>query len=142
MKTHDGKDIHVLSKTPEEIKKGLECCKNGDNPCLGICIYDECPFDACKNVLMADALAYIQKLEAQAEQLKRERDAAIADIKESDVLYECEHCAHSRMTQEEAEACERNDFECLKCEADCKCKDCRRGSNWEWARRRREKEDG
>lgn len=132
MKTHDGKDTNVPSKAPEEIKKGLECCKNGNTPCLGICIYDECPFDACKNALMADAIAYIRQLEAQAEQLKRERDAAIADVKESDVLYECEHCAHRRMTEEEAEACKRNDFECMKCEAECICKSCRNGSGWEW----------
>ena len=36
------------------------------------------------------------------------------------------------VTEEEAEACERNDFECMKCEAECKCKSCRNGSSWEW----------
>ena len=52
-------------KTPEEIKKGLECCaKNKPYPC------DKCPYErtfeeewSCK--LHADALAYIQQLEAK-----------------------------------------------------------------------------
>ena len=121
----EDKDIHVLSKTPEEIKKGLVCCIDGNIPCNSMCVYDECTFDACKYALLDDAIAYIEQLEA-------ERDAAIADIKESDVLHECEHCAHRRMTQEEEEACERNGFECMKCAAECKCKSCRNGSNWEW----------
>ena len=81
-------------KTPDEIKKGLECCVNCDScdtPC------DECPYgnedDGCKN-MTADALAYIQQLEAanaelltkvkqleiKCHQLERERDAAVADI--------------------------------------------------------------
>lgn len=72
------------------------------------------------------------KMQAENLRLSLLLAKAIADIKESDVLYECEHCAHRRMTEEEAEACERNDFECLKCEAECKCKSCRNGSGWEW----------
>ena len=55
-------------KTPEEIKKGLECCKS--NPTCSICPYyneDDC------QVMESDALAYIQQLE-------RERDAAVKDL--------------------------------------------------------------
>lgn len=123
-----------LQELRAKVKKGLECCsKNVLDPCIG-CPYERIGDDEWKCGLNADVLFCI-------EQLERERDAAIADVKESDVLYECEHCAHRRMT-EEAEACERNDFECMKCEAECKCKSCRNGSGWEWARRRREKEDG
>ena len=50
-------------KTPEEIKKGLECC-NTYNDC------QNCPYDkadgswACTVERNADALAYIQQLEA------------------------------------------------------------------------------
>lgn len=68
-------------KTPEKIKKGLSTCtQSGDCP--------NCPYETdCKEhaesgdnlwlgePAMADALAYIQQLE-------RERDAAVADIKQ------------------------------------------------------------
>lgn len=51
-----------MSKSPEEIKKGLELCVNA-NSCNYPC--DECPYvkeeDGCKN-MMADALALIQQL--------------------------------------------------------------------------------
>lgn len=51
-------------KKPEEIKKGLECCTDSDG-----CYWDNgCPYGAnkeCSCDLKADALAYIQQLEAQ-----------------------------------------------------------------------------
>ena len=47
-------------KTPEEIKKGLECC-GADEPCK------ECPyhpiFDLCVSMIARDARGYIQQLE-------------------------------------------------------------------------------
>lgn len=57
-----------LSKTPEEIKKGLECCdKFLGGGHWNIC--SKCPYDMgkgrCYGTMMADALAYIQQLEAQ-----------------------------------------------------------------------------
>ena len=69
-----------MMKTPEEIKKGLECCL-GDTHAYHC---DECPYaddesevdDGCDDngiQLLEDALAYIQQLEA-------ERDAAVALI--------------------------------------------------------------
>lgn len=56
-------------KTPEEIKKGLACCRNvwvDDHwkNCDGACPYQE-EQSYCKNVLHHDALAYIKQLEAQ-----------------------------------------------------------------------------
>lgn len=60
-------------KTPDEIKKGLDECTR-----LGGCA--ACPyfFDntmvRCTPKLAADALAYIQQLEAELEQVKAERD--------------------------------------------------------------------
>lgn len=52
-------------KTPEEIKKGLEHCLN-NAPCM------KCPYYEfrdrkyiCEGRLMADAIAYIQQLEAR-----------------------------------------------------------------------------
>ena len=52
-------------KTPEEIKKGLECCSVPDY-IDHLC--EQCPYvyDGCyKQMLQADALAYIQQLEAK-----------------------------------------------------------------------------
>lgn len=56
-------------ETPEEIKKGLECCKplwKGDHwkTCDQKCPYT-CEGSFCKNILNSDAIAYIQQLEAQ-----------------------------------------------------------------------------
>lgn len=51
-------------KTPEEIKKGLECCIS-DMICEGNCAYDEpgCIDIHCKYMLQKDAFALIQHLE-------------------------------------------------------------------------------
>ena len=60
-------------KTPDEIKKGLECCQH--DPYSGLCQCDNgCPYrltDRCDS-LRKDALAYIKRLE-------RERDAEVED---------------------------------------------------------------
>ena len=74
----------INGRTPEEIKKGLECCSSN-----GFC--HKCPYDGmpCNNLeLEADALAYIQQLE-------RERDAAVEDMTELMQLAQfCRHCKH------------------------------------------------
>lgn len=74
-------------KTPDEIKKALECCAN--DKC------EECPYDASKCVCFEkDALEYIQQLEAKNAELlektkqlmrkrelaKRRMDAALRDM--------------------------------------------------------------
>jgi hypothetical protein len=61
-------------KTPDEIKKGLELCSVGfyENICTD-CPYSSLAMDECPTKLKADALAYIQQLEA-------ERDAAVKCI--------------------------------------------------------------
>ena len=52
-------------KTPEEIKKGLECCRDSVS-CMKCEYYDKRDRKyACETALLADALAYIQQLEAQ-----------------------------------------------------------------------------
>ncbi len=55
-------------KTPEEIKKGLECCQPEHKDGRWITCKSICPFlhdfRFCRNVLHADALAYIQQLES------------------------------------------------------------------------------
>jgi hypothetical protein len=77
-----------MEKTPDEIKKGLECsdCRN--------CPYADCgSYEECMVAMAADAMAYIQQLEAakaelltkveqleaKCHQLERERDAAVRD---------------------------------------------------------------
>lgn len=67
-------------KTAEEIKKGLECCgKNSGDPCRG-CPYERTIGDAWTCEMTHDALAIIQQLEAQLEQVTRERDAYLKSI--------------------------------------------------------------
>lgn len=65
-------------KTPDEIKKALECCAN--DKC------EECPYDASKCVCFEkDALEYIQQLEAKAglvDQYRWERDVAIDQLEQ------------------------------------------------------------
>lgn len=63
----------INGRTPEEIKKGLECCSKLKTNC------SECPYrpqndGGCMNEMVPAALAYIQQLE-------RERDAAVEAAK-------------------------------------------------------------
>lgn len=53
--------------SPEEIKKGLECCVDLEDKCF------ECPYDNgfCSASLELDALAYIQQLEEQVANLDK-----------------------------------------------------------------------
>lgn len=118
-------------KTPGEIKKGLEtCCNNIE---CNVCPYTE-PSSMCIRKLMGDALPYIQQLEERndtlitkmaifeeilkyAEQLKRERDAAIEQLK----YFNCRTCVHSNLMHIASECC-----------------GCKNASRWEW---RGEKEE-
>ena len=79
-------DNTINGRTPEEIKKGLECCTSDR---MDSC--DECPYQGrpCNDIEnLKDALAYIQQLE-------RGRDAAVADMTELMQLAQfCRHCKH------------------------------------------------
>lgn len=58
-----------MMKTPEEIKKGLECCSNDAQMCQWNCpFYDpDNPLDIdCTSCLAADSLEYIRQLEQEA----------------------------------------------------------------------------
>ena len=117
MKMPDVPDTNVgkiNGKTPEEIKKGLKCRKNGyAETCSRNC--QECALFIPKYSISeryADALAYIQQLESRLAQAERERDAAVIDLR----LYAgCKVCKHG-------------DFEftheCMDCSYD--------NNNWEW----------
>lgn len=119
-----------MTKTPDEIKKGLECCCD----LMGVmCPY--CPYaedgdasETCKEEMADDALALIQKLEARAHQLdllnvgllvekaqlEAERDAAVKMLKDE---IGCKSCAKYTGTEEYVST------DCLDCLNDC---------NWEW----------
>ena len=93
-------------KTPEEIKKGLECCMGVADCCA--CPYKKESSDvgkSCVETSTKDALAYIQQLEekaalydecvADAAKLQKERDAAVKDMTElMQLLHYCRHCKH------------------------------------------------
>jgi hypothetical protein len=113
-----------MPKTPNEIKKGLECCNRTFDAC------HDCPYDTydegwgCTVEKNADALAYILQLEA-------ERDAAVADIRYAASVYigECNTCKNGEVCA----ACKRQDA-CDECpNSKCMCSGCGAGrSNWQW----------
>lgn len=88
----------INGRTPEEIKLGLECCAD-----YGNCSTEGCPYEPikdCGHDLYSDALAYIQQLERERDellqknqQLERERDAAVEDMKAA-TLCGCHVCKH------------------------------------------------
>lgn len=117
----------INGRTPEEIKNGLSTCtQSGDCP--------NCPYETdCKEhaesgdnlwlgePAMADALAYIQQLE-------RERDAAVEQLKAVDVnsYFECAHCKREELCNSPVWLCNDCDNE------ECPCHTCTDGSNWQW----------
>lgn len=129
----------INGRTPEEIKQGLGyCCPKWESGRWVTC-RDECPFRNehafCKNVLMACTLALLCRLEFERDellqknqQLERERDAAVAQLKEVDVssYFECAHCKHE-------ELCDSPVWPCNDCDnEECPCHTCSEGSNWQW----------
>lgn len=106
-------------KTPDEIKKALECCFQNSEQCA------DCPYypTSCDRELVRDAREYIRQLEAENtrkhekiiqlyndleglrdiitaivadskatyKQLEAERDAAVKDIEESQPCFACKH---------------------------------------------------
>jgi hypothetical protein len=66
----------INGRTPEEIKRGLECCTDVCDEGCNACVYDR-PYNRrdklCLVQLKVDALSLIQQLEA-------ERDAAVWEV--------------------------------------------------------------
>ena len=137
----------INGRTPEEIKMGLECCTSDK---MDSC--DECPYQGrpCNDIEnLKDALAYIQWLEYELSEIreyydcsdaantelhsalyamKRERDAAVEQLKQVDAnsYFECAHCKHE-------ELCDSPVWPCNDCDsAECPCHTCTDGSNWQW----------
>ena len=93
----------INGRTPEEIKKGLECCSQNTYTCGEGCPYEiECQRMGRSNDVILDTLAYIQQLE-------RERDVAIILLRG-----ECLACLHNDngepcRTKEVCQRCVYND---------------------------------
>ncbi len=81
-------------KTPDEIKKGLDCCRGINAPCDG-CPYnmETMDYDESVSMLHDDALAYIRQLEA-------ERDALVRDLR-----VDCTTCSHSYLNNPAIDCC-------------------------------------
>lgn len=103
-------DNTINSRTPEEIKKGLECC-------IAHTSCDMCPYlgtNNCMAVNTADALAYIQQLEE--------------DRKERDILADAYQRAVERL----------KDFSCSTCKYEEvavnaePCQTCFNSKKWEF----------
>lgn len=110
MKTPDNApDIKVGRKTPDEIKRGLECCKRymggaPDSNC------DVCPYQYSCSGLYDDFLAYIRQLESQVpkwisveERLPGTEDPVLILVKETEhyglhkeksKVYYCQYLAY------------------------------------------------
>ncbi len=104
-------------KTPDEIKKGLECCAG-----VGRC-RSECPYYASNNTLACtnkksmDALSYIRQLE-------RERDALQAALKAIDPCDNCKYCGTAWGCDGDCSFCDHSET--------CQCRECDGDSHWEW----------
>lgn len=132
-----------MPKTPDEIKKGLVSCIS-----VGKC-WTECPYFAgealpftCIRALSADALALIQQLEADKQQLEglcnhmnQLRDAAAGRA------LKMEERAHQLEAERDA-AVDDLETVCGMCSVCCACKDrfeggkacrgCVNSSHWHW----------
>lgn len=88
----------MMTRTPDEIKKGLECHARPCGCDMGCPYVDECREDeGCPTC--SDALALIQQLEKDNDQLRNyirllqaERDAAVAELANSDSP--CDFCKY------------------------------------------------
>lgn len=104
-------------KTPDEIKKALECCFYDSAQC------GECPYYpvSCDRELVRDAREYIRQLEAELQDTRKAVDTTNGF---------CDICKHQNAHENE---CEANDFLCYNCPAECACKECYPNeSHYEW----------
>lgn len=150
-----------MTRTPDDVKKGLECCSVGiyENFCTD-CPYSSLAMAECPTKLKTDALAYIQQLEAQNAELsgkigqlegilqeakQKVRDLIVKVDKHGDDLNTTMVEFNNKIRQLEAE---RNDLRnglmnatgCRECkhfnndagQVPDICMRCRNYSNWEW----------
>ena len=118
-----------MPRTPDEIKKGLDCCVDGNIVCAGNCVFDDdvkLGYPDCVKLLMTNALVYIQQLEKslafardladglktatvkqdqEIYKLQAERDAAVKDVRKW--CCTCKHCA-KKVLEAPCNSCRRN----------------------------------
>lgn len=70
-------------KTPDEIKKGLECCSISHDYCGTECPYNCYANGSAKLILLKDSLAYIQQLEDAIDKTTQLMQSATEVIKKS-----------------------------------------------------------
>lgn len=80
-----------MYKTPDEIKKGLECCANAAFVCKSCPYYENCALMGGTEDPAKDGLVYIQRLESRLAQVERERDAAVYDLNFVKSCWVCEN---------------------------------------------------
>lgn len=128
-------------KTPEEIIKGLECCRESQG-----CTQDnmpKCPYyekETCLIELVDDAIAIIQLLAQSNAQLAFGKAILAAEnAAMMDTLKRMAHCGgvcvgcvHMDDEPPILEQCEDLDFDCEKCPSPCACHSCKEGSNYTW----------
>ena len=109
--------------TNKETVQALRYCSDPDYIDCTACKYF-CYGDCLKR-LVADAADLIERLTAENAKAEAERDALLEYAK---LFTGCDTCKHSNYC--------KTDSECNACAQDvkgnCYCKDCERGSNWEW----------
>ena len=91
--------------------------------------YPDGDFRGCPNYADVELVQHeqsqadrIAKLEDELERAKRERDAAVKDLKHGD---NCDICKW-------ADTIPECTFECDECTLNCTCRTCRDESNWQW----------
>lgn len=100
--------------TDKEIVQALRCCAEGE--CKDCAMHED--MQRCQENLLDKAAEAIERLTAEKVEL-------LGYVK---LFAGCDMCRHSNYC--------KTDCPCDECEQDvkenCYCKDCERGSNWEW----------
>ena len=100
--------------TGKEIVQALRCCAEGE--CKDCAMHEDA--QRCQENLLDKAAEAIERLTAEKLEL-------LGYVK---LFAGCDMCRHSNYC--------KTDCPCDECEQDvkenCYCKDCERGSNWEW----------
>lgn len=110
-------------KTPDEVKQVLRHCA-ADKGCKGCLLGEDNWSSDCIGRAMAEALAYIEQLEAERVEL----------IKAADRWGElCRICKHREMEELHKTLCLVHEGDCEECNFSrlCRCKDCANGG-YEW----------
>lgn len=103
-------EAKLCVNTLRECAVATQCSK-----CVVFCGNDECLFTAAAKV--------IESLAAELEQIKRERDAAVEQVK---VLGACAYCKHDSF-------CSHTIPDCMNCKNErCPCYVCGHQSQWQW----------